>query len=469
MPSPPPRPPAPLVTVRGAAGFIGRFVVAELLQQGWRVRAFVRPSEENPFLEQPDVEVLRGDIRDPAAVARALTGAAAAVNLAGAKSDEPDSEAVNVGGARHLVAAARAHGGVRILHFSTQAVKLARPGLYARTKLAADRVFETSGLPVTILRPSIVYGPGRSGVFSTMQRAVERLPIVPVLGDGRWVSAPVHVADVARAVTACLATPPTIGRCYDLAGPDSLSLDALLDRIAGRRVRKLHLPFGVALLLARIAVRVLPRAPLSVSNVLGSNQPLPIDLAPARRDFGFNPMSLDAGLRTVAEGGSLLASDSSDHRQSTNHRLQAGSYLQSSPNLSASDASLDDEARWFARYLLRVDADPDLRQRYAAAVRVRFAEAIDGDLAFVRRHRWSLPCVDAVTAVIRPRSQVRQRLLLMAALLETSPQHAEFFLAPPPSRPALLLGLGARALTSAAKLAAGAVLLPFIRPHGVRR
>ncbi len=423
------------MTVLGAAGFIGRFVVAELLREGWRVRAFIRQPEENPFCDEPGVEVLRGDVRDPAAVVRALAGATAAVNLAGAKSDEPESEAVNVGGARHLVAAARAQGGVRILHFSTQAVKIARPGLYARTKLAADRVFETSGLPVTILRPSIVYGPGRSGVFSTMQRAIERLPLVPVLGDGQWVSAPVHVADVARAVTACLATPATIGRCYDLAGPDSLTLDALLDRIAGRRVRKLHLPFELALLLARIAVRVLPRAPLSVSNVLGSNQPIPIDLAPARRDFGFHPMSLDEGLR---------------------------------PTITI-DTLLDAEARSFAHYLLRVEADPGLRQRYAAAVRTRFANAIDGDLTFVRRHRWALPFVDAATAVVRPRSQVRQRLLLMAALLETSPQHAEFFLAPPPPRLALLLGLGARAFSSAAKLLAGALLLPFIRPHAVRR
>jgi hypothetical protein len=58
---------------------------------------------------------------------------------------------------------------------------------------------------------------------------------------------------------------------------------------------------------------------------------------------------------------------------------------------------------------------------------------------------------------------------LMAALLEASPRHAELFLAPPPPRPTLLLGLVARILTSTAKLLAGALLLPFIRPHAARR
>jgi NADH dehydrogenase len=390
-------------------------------------------------LSQPEVEVVRGDVRDGAAVSRALTGSAAAVNLAGAKSDEPDSESVNVGGAQRIVEAARAHGGVRIIHFSTQAVKIARQGLYARTKAAADRVFELSGQQVTILRPSIVYGPGRSGVFSTMENFIQKLPIVPVLGDGRWVSAPVHVHDVARAVAACLANPATIGRCYDLGGPDSIAFDDLLDRIAihaGRRCRKLHIPFELALFAARLAVRILPRSPISVSNVLGSNQEIPIDLEPAHRDFAFQPLSLDEGLRlmSVAKEAKWIAT----------------------------------EARLFAHYLLSVEADADICRRYATATSALFADAIDGDVAFVRRHPWSLPLVDAATALLRPRSQVRQRVFLMAALLETSPRYAEFFLSPPPRRVRLLFGLARRGLSSSAKLLAGSLLLPFIRQHVAR-
>lgn len=427
-----------LVTVFGAAGFIGRFVVTELLRHDWRVRAFVRPSEENPFAREQGVEIVRGDVRDAAAVHHALSGATAAVNLAGAKSDEPESEAVNVGGVQHIVAAAHAHGGTRIIHFSTQAVKIARPGIYARTKLAADRLLETSGLPFTILRPSIVYGPGPSGVFSTMERCIARLPIVPVLGDGQWVSAPIHVADVAQAVVACLVTPATIGRCYDLAGPDSLTLDALIDRIAGRHVRKLHVPFQLALIAARVAVCVFPRAPISVSNVLGSNQPIPIDRAPAFHDFDFRPLSLDDGLQRMA------------------------SEMSGSPE---ADALLAEEAQLFARYLLEVDLDPTICDRYISAVRARFASGHDGDLAFVRKHRWALPLIDAAAAVFRPRSQVRRRVFLMAALLETSPRHAAFFLAPPPPRGALVFGLVTRGITSGAKLLAGSLLLPFIRRH----
>lgn len=424
---------SPLVTVFGAAGFIGRFVVEELARHGWRVRAFIHASEADP-LDGQLAAIVRGDIREADAVGRALAGASAAVNAAGLKSDEPESEAVNVGGTRNLIEAARAHGGTRIIHFSTQAVKIRQQGRYARTKLAADQLLERSGLPFTILRPSLVYGPGPSGVAATMQRFVERWPIVPVLGDGQWTSAPVHVQDVAQAVAACLGAHSTIGRTYDLGGPDLVSLDELLDRIAancGRRGRKLHVPYPLALLAVRAAVWLLPRAPVSVSNVLGSNQPIPLDSAPAHHDFGFAPMSLDQGLRLLA---------------------------------AAAEASvLRSEAQRFARYLLHVEPPAELVRRYADAAHQLF-DSVDGDTAYVRRHPWALPCVDAATALFRPGSQVRQRTLLMLALLETAPAFAEQFLSPPPDRLRLGLGLVRHGLSTGAKLLVGSLLLPFVPP-----
>jgi hypothetical protein len=87
-------------------------------------------------------------------------------------------------------------------------------------------------------------------------------------------------------------------------------------------------------------------------------------------------------------------------------------------------------------------------------------------MRFFQRHAWSLPWLDASLAIFRRDSPLRQRVLLMAAILEASPQHAEFFLRPPPSRPSLLCGLAIRAVTSALKIACGMLLLPFVsRAH----
>src|SRR5579862_8368436 len=291
------------VLVTGAAGFIGKDAVAHLLQQGWRVKAMVRRPEAAAVLPPGEnLEVVYADMRDVEALRAALQGVNAVVHLAAAKSDEKDSDAINVGGARNLVASCRATGCSRIINISTQSAKLRRKGIYGRTKGQADAIFHDSGLAVTTLMPSLVYGDATSGVFGTVLKFVEKLPVVPVLGDGKWISAPIYVGDVSEAVIACLERDHTIGKRYDLGGPDQVSFDELIDRLAaarGQHRRKLHVPLGVALLAARLAVMVLPNPPITVSNVLGSNQDTDIDIGPARQDWDFNPMDLATGLKRV--------------------------------------------------------------------------------------------------------------------------------------------------------------------------
>ena len=178
------------VLVTGASGFIGKVVVPFMVARGWRVKAMMRRAS------QPSVaEVVLADMRDESSLRIALSGVDVVVHLAAAKSDEPDSDSVNVDGASRLVTACREVGCRRIINISSQSAKLPRKGVYGRTKHEADEVFHASGLNVTTLYPSIVYGEGLSGVFGAILGAVQSLPIVPILGSGQWVSAPVYVGN----------------------------------------------------------------------------------------------------------------------------------------------------------------------------------------------------------------------------------------------------------------------------------
>jgi len=343
---------------------------------------------------------------------------------------------VNVGGARNLVAECRASGCSRIVNISTQSAKIPRKGLYARTKSAADEVFHGSGLAVTTLLPSIVYGDETSGVFGTVLGFVQKLPVVPVLGDGRWISAPIYVGDVAEAILVCLESDKTVGQQYDLGGPEQLSFNDFIDRIcAARHIRrpKLHVPFGLSLLAARIATRLLSKPPITVSNVLGSNQNTNIDIGPAQRDFGFRPMDFQSGLERV------LGSVTDEER------------------------ILAKESAAIARYLIGQVPSPELQRRYAAACRARLPAGADVELEFARRHPGSWPFLDAATGLFQPHSVVRQRVFIMAALLEASPEHAEFFLKPP-ARPVKLIACVAwQGIRSVVKAAVGVPLLLWAR------
>jgi NADH dehydrogenase len=427
-----------IVLVTGAGGFIGKVVVRELLLDGWRVRALVRRRLPSDFPRHGMLETVLGDMRSSTALKSALQGTVAVVHLAATKADEPDSDDVNIGGARRLVAACQATDCRRIINISTQSAKIARQGVYARTKAEADRIFHAAGLAITTLRPSIVYGEEKSGVFATLLKFIQKLPVVPVLGDGQWISAPIHVRDVAAAAVACLRHDATIGQVYDLGGPDQIRFDDLIDRIGvaiGRRRPKLHIPFGLALLAARITSKLLPHSPITVSNVLGSNQNTDINIEPARRDFGFAPVDLATGLSRVFP--------------------------------KSGNSELHQEGRQLARYLLGVEPAPEILSRYVSGSRELWADAPDEpEVRWWRRHPRMLPVLDAAAGLLRPQSLLRQKVLLMAAILEATPEHAEFFLCRPPRKPWVFVVLAAQGAKAVAKAFVGLPVLWWARRIG---
>ena len=126
---------------------------------------------------------------------------------------------------------------------------------------------------------------------------------------------------------------------------------------------------------------------------------------------------------------------------------------------------VDEEAAIFARYLVRDAAPADVAERYRDAVARLFPDP-DGPrdralLAFVRRHPWSVGCLDAAAALVARDSRLRQRLLVMAALLETTPEGAAEFLPREPGWGTLALRLPLIGLGAAARALVGLVLLPI--------
>jgi len=352
------------ILVTGAAGFIGRDLVLRMVSRGFSVRAMLRPGAESPFRPQQRLQIVHGDMCVDETLMPAVRDCAAVVHLAAAKADEKESEDVNVGGARRLVRACQLAGCRRLINVSTQSTKISRKGIYARTKRAADEVFHGSGLDVTTLLPSVVYGEAQSGVFGTILRFLQKAPIILVLGDGKWISAPVYVGDVCAAVIACLETPGTIGKAYDIGGPDAIGFDDLIDRIGaaiGRCPPKVHVPFTIALWIARAVAR-LPKAPITVSNVLGSNQDTRIDIGPARMDFGFDPLGLDAGLR-------IVINENGREKEAIGNR----------PAPTDGDLQMARDCSVICTYLVGCEPTNDLVERYCAAIRLKLSGSDEDD------------------------------------------------------------------------------------------
>ena len=127
------------------------------------------------------------------------------------------------------------------------------------------------------------------------------------------------------------------------------------------------------------------------------------------------------------------------------------------------------EGRVFSRYLVGREASAGLLRRYAAACRELLPEQPGRGhvVAFASRRPWSLPFLDAAESLLDRDGPLRQRLLLMLALLEATPEHAELFLPRPRSFPALVLRTATGAAVAAFTILVGVLVVrPWARATG---
>lgn len=229
------------VLVTGGTGFIGSWVVRELVARGCDIRIFdLKPRPEVLDFVAPGqarrVEIVSGDITDRDAVFAAVNGCDAIVHLVGLMTvdcrENPQAGiAVNLTGSQHVFDAAAAHGVTRVAYASTGAVygpdsgEVVRPmSLYGVLKLALEGVarvaFADHGISSAGFRPYIVYGAGESagiaaGPSIALQAAARGKPAtIRFSGKVGFV----HVSDVAGAFAASLTDAPEGAHVYDLAG-----------------------------------------------------------------------------------------------------------------------------------------------------------------------------------------------------------------------------------------------------------
>lgn len=242
-------------------------------------------------------------MQDEASLVSATEGVQTVIHLAAAKSDEQDSYETNVLGAENLIKACKKNQVSQIINISTQSAKIENKGTYADTKHKADQLFMQSGLNVTTLRPSVVYGDQTSGVFGSLVK-FSKLPVIPVFGLKKWYCRPIHVDDLVKSFDIAIHHQKTHHKVYDVGGPTEIDFDQLIHKITNVFYKQpfiLHIPAFVGYTAAVILSKVLPKPPITVSNILGSTQNTEMDVQTFFSDFEYTPIDLDEGFKKVFE------------------------------------------------------------------------------------------------------------------------------------------------------------------------
>lgn len=255
--------------VTGATGYIGGRLAPRLLVEGHAVRCLARRAgrlRDVPWAAR--TEIAEGDLRRPETLPAAFEGVDVAYYLVHSLG-QAGFEAADREAASNFVAAAHAAGVRRIVYLGGPEPKGPDelPSAHLRSRAEVGRILLDSGVPTAVLRAAVIIGSG-SASFEMLRYLTERLPgmVTP-----RWVRnriQPIAVRDVLRYLVGCADLPPEVNRGFDIAGPDVLTFQQMMQRYA-----------RVAGLPRRIIVPVRVLTPTLSSYWVGMITPVPNAIA----------------------------------------------------------------------------------------------------------------------------------------------------------------------------------------------
>jgi nucleoside-diphosphate-sugar epimerase len=238
--------------ITGATGFIGGHLARRLVRERQPVRVLCRPGSERRLPHEiiGAAEIAIGDLRDRESLLRASAGAARVFHCAGHVSDWGSPEtffAMNVQGTRWLLEAARAASVQRVVHLSSIAA-FGTPApeyfddhsgygkskdAYSRTKVEGEKIafeFHQGGLPVTVLRPAVVYGPEGAWLEEPL-KMIEKGKMF-LLGGGSGTCHPCYIENLVDAMLLAGEHPRAVGQGYIVGDGQSISFREYFDAVA---------------------------------------------------------------------------------------------------------------------------------------------------------------------------------------------------------------------------------------------
>jgi dihydroflavonol-4-reductase len=315
------------VALTGASGYTGGRLLRALRHRGDEVNALVRASSMTADLQASGARLVEGDLASEPALERLLDGADAVVHVAAVyrTAGHPDAyyREVNVNGtARLLEVAARARVR-RFVHTSTVGVHghvtnppadetapLAPGDIYQATKAEAEvlalRFHRERGLPVAVVRPGAIYGPGETRLLKLF-RAIARGRYA-VVGSGRTFYHPVFIDDLVDGFLLALERPEAVGEAFLICGPRYVSQDdlaKLIARATGGRVLPFHIPAApiqwAGDVVEAICVPLGIEPPLHRRRVDFWTKSRAFSIEKARRRLGYSPkVDLEDGITRTA-------------------------------------------------------------------------------------------------------------------------------------------------------------------------
>ena len=284
-----------MILITGATGFIGRALVRQLSQTGQQVRVLLRPSPQSPRIPKGvPVEVAVVSLNDERGVRAALRGVDEIYHLASASGHGRRGNLLttDIEGTRTLAQAAKDAGVKKIIFISHIGADRASAFPIQKAKGIAEEHIRRSGVPYTIIRSTVVFGP-EDRFTNNLAGLLRTVPFFfPIPSDGRTLLQPLWVEDLVTCLIWTLENPDTNNQTYEIGGPEYFTLRQVLETLMGithanRLLVPLPTPYMRALLVSLDSF--MPNFNISTYwlDYVAVNRTCPVDNMP--RTFGLMP------------------------------------------------------------------------------------------------------------------------------------------------------------------------------------
>lgn len=286
--------------ITGGTGTVGCALVKRLLSGGHTVRIFALPNTTGQDIRNiTGVEVVEGDITDPAAVNGLCCEIDIVIHLAAVllSDDESAFDKVNVDGTRYILADAHQHAIKHFIYVSSASVVYRKMTPYSMSKRLAERFVKESLLPWTIVRPTLVYGREGGLEFDLFLKKIAAAWVVPVIGSGKALKRPVFIDDLVDGLYKVAQLEKGAGKVYNLSGASSISmyeLTKLCLTLLGRDDKPVvRIPVVACQIAAYCMSRFNWPRLLTWNMIAGAVQHANLDPKTAMQDLGYTPVAFE--------------------------------------------------------------------------------------------------------------------------------------------------------------------------------
>lgn len=279
-----------MILLTGATGFLGEFVLEELVQRGHEVTCFVRKTSNVEKIKHLNVRYEYGELDDYNSICEALKGKKALINIA----------SLGFGHAPNIINACEEMGIKRAIFVSTTGIFTKLNPDSKGIRLAAEKLIKESDLDYTIIRPTMIYGTPKDRNMWRLVRYLKKLPVLPILGSGTYLQQPVFVKDLAHVIVNAYEKNVSIRKAYNISGAKPLTYNEVVDitgKALGKKVIKIHIPMQLSYKLLKFYEKVSKQPKLKAEQVLRLNENKDFSYEEAKRDLEYNPLCFEEGIK----------------------------------------------------------------------------------------------------------------------------------------------------------------------------